>query len=248
MAPIFRHGKDTRVLANQYNLGGILNDASHDASVDTAETTVFGLSDKTYLAGLADNTVSYKGLYDGAFSTVAFSANRVHELLQTALGSSTGVINTYGPEGDTLGRRAVLFLGDPTSLKISSPIGDAVKVESEQFMTAPLARGYWLVSPSAAATVSTYATVDHGVLTSHGGAVHAHVPSFTATGTWTWKVQHSSNGSAFTDLTTARSLNGATRFQRVEVTGTVKRYAKAVVSAVTGGSAPLIGIAYGRIL
>lgn len=246
MAPTFRHGTGTRILANQYNLGGILNDAGADASVELAETTTFGQNDKTFLAGQIDNKVTYKGFYDGAYSTAALPRSRVQEVIQAALGSTSGIVNTYGPEGDTIGRRAVLFSGIPDTYKTSSPVTDAVKIEAGQMMQSDLSRGEWLVAFSAAATASTYATVDHGKLSTGGGAVHAHVVSYTSTGTWTWRVQHSSNGSAFTNLTTARNLTAATLYTRVATTGTVKRYLKAVVSAVTGGSAPLIGIAYGR--
>lgn len=249
MAPTFRHGRGTVILANQYNLGGILNDASAEASVDTAETTVFGNNDKTYLAGQIDHTVSYKGLYDGAYSTAAFSANRIHEVIYAAMGSTSGTVNTYGPEGNTIGRRALLFNGLPNSFKFQSPISDAVKVEAEQAMASKLSRGQWLKDFSTSIPNSTggstFATVDNGHLSAGGGAVHAHVTSFATTGTWTWKVRHSSNGSAFTDLTTSRTLNSTRRYTRVEVTGTIKRHLKTVITVSTG-SAPVIGVAYGR--
>lgn len=247
MAPTFRHGLGTRILANQYNLGGILNDASAEASVDTADTTVFGNQDKTYLAGLIDNTVSYKGFYDGAYSTAAMPRSRVQEVIQTALGSTSDVVNTYGPEGDTIGRRALLFNGLPSGLNFASPVSDAVKVEATQAMKSKMARGEWLKDFSTAlVAATTYTTVNHGSTTAYGGAVHAHVVSWATTGAWVWRVRHSSNGSAFTDLTTARTLNAATQYQRVEVTGTVKRHLKVVVGTLTTGSAPKVGIAYGR--
>ncbi len=246
MAPTFRHGVGTRILANQYNFGGILQDSGADASVELSETTVYGQNDKTFMAGQLDHKVTYKGLYDGAYSTAALPRSRVQEVIQAALGSTSAVVNTYGPEGDTIGRRAKLFAGLPDTYKTSSPVTDVVKIEASQVMQSDLSNGEWLVAFSAAATASTYATVDHGKLSTGGGAVHAHVVSYTSTGVWTWRVQHSSNGSAFTNLTTARNLNAATLYTRVTTTGTVKRYVKAVISSVTGGSAPLIGIAYGR--
>jgi hypothetical protein len=247
MAPTFRHGRGTAVLANQYNLGGILNDASAEASVDTVETTVFGNSDKTYLAGQIDHTVSYKGFYDGAYSTAAMPRSRVQEIIQSALGSTTELANTYGLEGDTIGRRSALFSGIPDSLNYSSPVSDAVKVEASQAMRSRLARGEWLKDFSTAlVAATTYTTVNHGSTTAYGGVVHAHVVSWATTGAWVWRVQHSSNGSAFSNLTTARTLNSTTQYQRVEVTGTVKRYLKVVTGTLTTGSAPKIGIAYGR--
>lgn len=250
MAPTFRHGVGTRILANGYNLGGILNDASADASVDTAETTTFGAADKTYVAGQIDHKVSYKGLYDGAYSTALLPRSRVQEVIQAALGSSAGTVNTYGIEGDSIGRRALLFNGIPDSYKVSSPIGDAVKVEANQMMASKLSRGAWLkdftTGVANSTGGSTYATVDGLRLTTGGGAVHGHVVSWTSTGSWTFKTRHSSNGSVFTDLTTARTLNSTNSYVRVAVSGTVKRYVKAVVTAVTTGSAPKLGIAYGR--
>jgi hypothetical protein len=250
MAPTFRHGRGTVVLANQYNLGGILNDASKDASVETAETTVFGLSDKTYLAGQIDHKIAYKGLYDGAYSTALLPRSRVQEVLQASLGSTSYVVNTIGLEGDTIGRRAALFNGIPDSLKFSSPVSDAVKVEASLAMVSKLSNGEWLndittAVPNSTAG-STYAVVDGLKLTTGGGAVHAHVPSYTSTGSWVFKTRHSSNGSAFTDLTTARTLNSTRSYVRVEVTGTIKRYVKAIVTSVSTGSAPKLGIAYGR--
>lgn len=246
MAPTFRHGKGTVVLANQYNLGGILNDAGIESSVETAETTVFGLSDKTYLAGQIDTKVTFKGLYDGYASTAAMPRSRVQEVLQSALGSTSDVVTTYGPEGDTIARRAELVNATPDSLKYTSPVTDAVKTEAGLVMKSKVSRGEWLVAGSAVATASTYTTVDGLAATAYGGAVHAHVHTYATTGAWVFKTQHSSNGSAFTDLTTSRTLNSTRSYLRIEVTGTVKRYVKAVISSVTAASNPNIGIAYGR--
>jgi hypothetical protein len=246
MAPTFRHGRGAVVYANQYNLGGILNDVARDASVETAETTVFGLDDKTYLAGQIDNKVTFKGFYDGAASTALMPRSRVQEVVQAALGSTSYVAGTIGLEGDTIGRRATLVNGVPDGLKFASPVSDAVTIEASLAMASKASNGEWLVSSAAAATASTYTSADGLALTAYGGAVHAHVVSYGTTGAWVFKTQHSSNNSAFTDLTTARTLNSTRSYVRVEVTGSVKRYVKAVITSVTTGSAPRIGIAYGR--
>jgi hypothetical protein len=246
MAPTFRHGRGAVVLANQYNLGGILNDAGVDGSVDTAETTVFGLNDKTYLAGQIDHKVTFKGFYDSAYSTALMPRSRVQEVVQAALGSTSYVAGTIGLEGDTIGRRATLVNGIPDSLKFSSPISDAVTIEASLMMATKASNGEWLVAAAATATASTYTSSDGLAPTAYGGAVHAHVVSYGATGAWVFKTQHSSNNSAFTDLTTARTLNSTRSYLRIPTTGTVKRYVKAVITSVTGGSAPRIGIAYGR--
>ncbi len=254
MAPVFRHGKGTVVLANHYNLSDVCNDTSLEVKIDKADTTCYGSNDKTYLAGQADPVVTYSGVYDANASLASFAIGegfRKQEIIATVLGATTGLANTVGVEGSVRGRKARLFRGSPEGLKFSAPMGDAVKFEAGQFMFSRMAYGEWLVDPSSAlAGASTHTSVDGGAATALGGVVHAHVTQYATTGTWTFKVQHSSNNSAFTDLTTSRSLNGAvaTRWLRVETTGTVKRYLKVVVSAVTAASAPRIGIAYGRNL
>lgn len=252
MAPVFRHGKGTVVLANHYNLTDICNDSGLEVSVDKAETTCYGASDKTYLAGQVDAVVNYSGVYDANTSLASFAVGegfRKQEIIAAVLGASTGLANTYGAGGSVRGRKANLFRGSPEGLKFSAPMGDAVKWEAGQFMFSRMSHGEWLVDPSTALTgASSHTSVDGTVTTALGGVVHAHVIQYATTGTWTFKVQHSSNNSAFTDLTTSRSLNGATRWLRVETTGTVKRYVKTVVSAVTAASAPRLGVAYGRNL
>lgn len=247
MAPTFRHGKATAILANEYNLGSILNDSGSEHSLDLADTTVYGLNDRTYLAGQADHVVTYSGLFDGSNSTSALGVpRRMQSVMETALGSTSGTVNTYGPEGPGNGRRARLFYGLPEGLKIGAPANEVVSVEVGQFMAGRMGYGHWLVDSSTALSgASTHTAVDNAVATAFGGVVHAHVHQYATTGTWTFKVQHSSGG-AYSDLTTARSLNAATRYVRVEVTGTVKRYTKAVVSAVTAASAPRFGCAVGR--
>jgi hypothetical protein len=67
--PTFRHGKSTVFKVD--NSGGSLTDISNTLtdvsfprSVDTAETSAFGDSAKTYIVGLSDATVSVSGNYD----------------------------------------------------------------------------------------------------------------------------------------------------------------------------------------
>lgn len=252
MAPIFRHGKGTVVLANHYDLSSITNASDIEASVDKADVTCYGQNDKKYLAGQVDNVVKYSGVYDANASLASFAIGegfRKQELLVAVLGASTGTANTFGAEGSARGRKARLFRGSPEGMKFSAPMNDAVKWEAGQFMFSRMGYGEWLVDPTTALSgASTHTSVDGGAATAFGGVVHAAVLTYAATGTWTFKVQHSSNDSVFTDLTTSRSLTNATRWVRVETTGTVKRYVKTVVSAVTAASAPKFACAYGRYL
>jgi len=67
--PTFRHGKSTVFKVD--NSGGTLTDISNTLtdvsfpqSVDTAETSTFGSSAKSYVVGLTDATISVSGNFD----------------------------------------------------------------------------------------------------------------------------------------------------------------------------------------
>jgi hypothetical protein len=68
----FRHGKNTKVVVNATDLSSYFNDVTVNNTVETAETTTFGVSggSKTYVTGLNDGTVSVSGLFDGAVGAV----------------------------------------------------------------------------------------------------------------------------------------------------------------------------------
>ena len=66
----FIHGKNTGVLVGGGNLSAFFNEASASQDVETAETTTFGSSAKTYIIGLKDGTMSVSGMFDGAEDSV----------------------------------------------------------------------------------------------------------------------------------------------------------------------------------
>ena len=94
--PTFRHGKSTVFKVD--NSGGSLTDISNTLtdvsfprSVDTAETSAFGDSAKTYIVGLSDATVSVSGNYDAT----------VDAHLAGVLGQAATLSFEYGHEGST---------------------------------------------------------------------------------------------------------------------------------------------------
>ena len=117
--PTFRHGKSTVFKVD--NSGGTLTDISNTLtdvgfpqSVDTAETSAFGSSAKTYVVGLTDATISISGMFD---ATVDAHLNGI-------LGQAASVSFEYGPEGSTSGY--VKYSGECllTSYEKSGAVGD----------------------------------------------------------------------------------------------------------------------------
>ena len=132
----FRHGKSTVFKVD--NSGGTLTDISNTLtdvsfpqSVDTAETSAFGSSAKTYVVGLTDATISVSGMFD---ATVDAHLNGI-------LGQAATVSFEYGPEGSTSPN--VKYTGECilTSYEKSGAIGDMVSYSAEFQVSGAVTRG-----------------------------------------------------------------------------------------------------------
>ena len=134
--PTFRHGKSTvfKVDNNAGTLTDISNtltDVSFPQSVDTAETSAFGASAKSYIVGLTDSTLSVSGNFDAT----------VDAHLAAIVGKADSVSFEYGPEGSTQG--FVKYTGEAllTSYEKSGAIGDVVTYSAEFQVTGAVTRG-----------------------------------------------------------------------------------------------------------
>jgi len=134
--PTFRHGKSTvfKVDNNAGTLTDISNtltDVSFPQSVDTAETSAFGASAKSYVVGLTDSTLSVSGNFDAT----------VDAHLAAIVGKADSVSFEYGPEGSTAG--FVKYTGEAllTSYEKSGAIGDVVTYSAEFQVTGAITRG-----------------------------------------------------------------------------------------------------------
>ena len=134
--PTFRHGKST-VFKVDNNAGSLtdisntLTDVSFPQSVDTAETSAFGSSAKSYIVGLTDSTLSISGNFDAT----------VDAHLAAIVGKADSVSFEYGPEGSTAG--FVKYTGEAlqTSYEKSGAIGDVVTYSAEFQVTGAITRG-----------------------------------------------------------------------------------------------------------
>ena len=134
--PTFRHGKST-VFKVDNNAGSLtdisntLTDVSFPQSVDTAETSAFGSSAKSYVVGLTDSTLSISGNFDAT----------VDAHLAAVLGQAASLSFEYGPEGSTAG--FVKYTGEAllTSYEKSGAIGDVVTYSAEFQVTGAITRG-----------------------------------------------------------------------------------------------------------
>jgi hypothetical protein len=230
--PTFRHGKRTAVLLNGTNMSPFLNEATQTQEIETAETTTFADTDKTYITGLADGTISTSGLFDS-------TAGASDAVLSGLIGQEDNTF-TVLPEGPTAGARSVIANGQLTSYEVSSPVGDVVAISAEVQADGGLFSGVALNPLDiVSASAGTTASVDNTTATSNGLLANLHVTANDRDGAATFKVQHSPDGSAWADLVTFTSVSAsATVGESITSTGTVNRYLRGTYS-LAGASGSL---------
>lgn len=233
----FKHGKNTKVAIGGLNATSYLNEASQSSTSETAATTTFGKGAATYVLGVKDGTVSLSGLFDG-------DAGAIDETMQAALGTEDAGMFLCLPVGDSgVGSRVWFGKGEVTSYEVSSPVGDVVSLSAEIQADGGVNSGVYLrgqgsgtnfLVESAAAT-TTSAAHDSSASSANGGVGQLHVMSNTRDGTVAAKIQHSVDNVTWVDLITFTTVAaGAEDSEQIEVTGTVNRYLRSVVT--TGGT------------
>lgn len=229
----FIHGKGTITLCNQFDLSSYFNEASVSRSIETAETTTFGKSAKTYITGLQDGTLSLGGMFDGA-------ADAIDEELTAVLGVDTGMVVTVAPSGSlAIGERTLSTLGKLTSYEISAPVGDIVSASSEFQSNEGINAGVSLHALSAETATASGTSVDNAASTANGGFGVLHVTANTNNGNGVFKVQHSADNSTWADLVTFSTVATTVKTaERVTVASgtTVNRYIRSTFTTSGSGS------------
>lgn len=233
--PTFRHGKNTIVLFDKFDLSTYFNSATTSAMAEAVETTTFGSANKTYAVGMKDGTVSFEGLWAG-------DVLGVDETLTAAIASTTKKIITVGSEGAAIGRRAQLVNTDETSYEIKTAVADMVTISAQAQASGTvggLDGGVLLAAQQSVTATVNNTSVDNTASSANGGVGHLHVTANTRNGAATIKIQHSANNSTWADLTVfTATTSSTTTSERVEVVAgtTVNRYLRAIVSAFAGSS------------
>lgn len=115
------------------DLSSFINEASMPRDIETAETTAFGSSAKSYITGLTDATISISGMFDSV----------ADGYLAGVVGQSATLSFEYGPLGSTASM--IKYSGECilTSYELSSPVGDVVTFSADLQVTGAITRGTW---------------------------------------------------------------------------------------------------------
>ena len=132
--PTFVHGKSTNFTLD--DTAGSVRDISNTVTsvdfpetLDTAETTAFGSSAKSYIVGLTDATISVSGIWDATVD--GYIAGGAEPASRSFV---------FGPAGSTAGN--VKYTGEAivTSYSISNPVGDVVTYSLDLQVTGAISR------------------------------------------------------------------------------------------------------------
>lgn len=240
--PTFRHGKGVSVFIDQYDFSTYFKDLTNSNSVETAETTAFGDSSKTYIVGLKDGGLSLSGYFESTDSV------GTDQYFSSVLGSATKQKAIVAPEGHSNGARAMMLQSDDTSYEVSGSIGDVVGANVEFQASSGVDHGVILSSGSTVSATGNGTAVDNSASSSNGGVAYLSVPTNTRNGSITIKVQQSADNSTFTDLVTFTTVTSTQKTsERIVVAdGTsVARYLRVsyTVAGSTGSATPTVAFA-----
>lgn len=161
--PTFTHGKATRLfisdgtsvpvippsgaiaVAKVYNISEYAKEVNFPARMDTAETSTFGTSTKTYVQGLADRTITFSGSWEGIAAALSDSSSAnptsFDALMSGLIGATNPITYAYAPTG--IEASAVKYYGSGilTDYTVTGSIGSLVEFSAAIQVSGPAARG-----------------------------------------------------------------------------------------------------------
>lgn len=200
------HGKNTVVFLDAYDVTTWLNSASYTQAMDTAETTAFGSSARSYIPSFPGGTVSLGGMFDG-------TALAIDDILSTIVDSQASngppVPLSLFPQGATAGNRGLISTVYDSSYSVTSPVNDVVAVAADFTYAAKMGSGKILLANQTTASAAqnpvgnTTGWVDFTTSGTSAGVANLHVTANTFSNTTAVKLQHATDasGTGVADLT-----------------------------------------------
>jgi hypothetical protein len=231
----FVHGKTTTVLVDEFDLSPYFNQAQVSRRNQTTDVTTFGASERAYISGIEESTLSVQGLWDGTTGAIDdVFAN------STSGSVNTQTVVTVAVEGADVagdaGNSAILMTPFHVSYQPRSTVSDAVRLTANFTGSGPTrSDGLILHGLSAETTTGAETGIDDLAQSTFGCVAHLHVTAFTGTNC-VIKVQDSTNGSTWADLITFTTVTGVTK-ERVNLSNdTVDRHLRVNITSGTFSS------------
>lgn len=225
-------GRDASIYVDSINASAFLNEYEIEAERDDIDVTPFESSDKVFLAGTSENTVTLTGFFNGAVDSL-------DEILDNTFGGDAENVVTICPAGALSGKACYLVAGTQVAYTTSAESDDMTEAEAE-FRSARL-RGRVLKTPVAETATGNGTANIATAATTKGAVAHLHVTSVTGAPTSVVIVfEGSTDGTTWAPLITFTSVTGVT-FEKKETAATttvpVQIRAK---HTITGGATPTV--------
>lgn len=237
-------GSSNTFLVNGYNLADYMQSFEVTAEAEPVDATVLSSTYRAYEQGFKSGTLEWSGVFDSD----ATDADKIHDVLSAAFNAGTmnNVVAVIGTA--TTGGACYTLDGCLVEYSLPIEIGELITVSGSFQSSNAINFGALLMNDAQAAGTNNGTTVDGGAATANGGLMTYHVHNDDASDI-DLKIQHSTNGSVWADLTGAAANNitaeRASGSATVAAGTTVNRYLRAVAT-VTGGDTFTVSVAFAR--
>jgi hypothetical protein len=237
-------GSSNRFLVNGYELSGYMQSFEAAAEAESIDATVLNSTYRAYQQGFKTGNLEWSGVFDSD----ATDADRIHDVLSAAFDAGTSNVVTAGIGEYALGQNCFMVDGCLIEYGLPLEIGELITVSGNFQSSNAVNFGKMLMSSAQSAGTNNGAGVNNGASTANGGVMHVHLHNDDASDVDV-KVQHSTDGSTWADLTGATvsnlSAEHASGSATVAAGTTVNAHLRAVAT-VTGGDTLLVSVAFAR--
>lgn len=215
-------GNTGRLILGNVALSGYLNEAGIDRTVDVGDVTVLTSTGHEVIPGLGSAKVPLAGFLD----------DTPHGVMTADLAVTAGEVVSYATSGFAVGNATVHCLTHTTSAMAPSKPDAPNEWKLDLTSSGTIDHGVSLADLAAQTTTGNGTSQDNTASSADGGAAFLHVTAYSGFTNVAFKIQHSTDGTTWSDLASFTSVT-ATTSQRVEVSGTVNRYLR-VIRTVSG--------------
>lgn len=224
----FAAGNQCKVLVGSTDYSPYFNQADADAGVVALDATTFGKNSKVFIPGLTFGKVDLTGLWDPT----------IDGLLVANIATAAGQVFTVAPNTMAVGSVTKMLSARQVQYSESDPVGGLVGLKASAVADGALDSGVSLHDLTAETASSNSASVDNTAASTTGAVGHLHVSAFSGFTNIIVKIQDSADNSAWADVAgltfTTTTAVGA---ERLEITGTVRRYVRSLWTKTGTGSA-----------
>lgn len=226
-------GQSAQLMIDEFNMHQFARSFQVDPNIDMHDSSVLGTTSRSKTTGLKHATASGEFFYDDTATSGSY------DVLKARYGSATPSIVTFAPQGLAVGSRTLQLYTHQLGFNPQQVVDDLIRLNiSFESAEDAVDFGVSLHALGAETGTANGTSVDNATSSANGGVAHLHVTAIAgAAPSVVIKVQHSTDDSAWGDLTGAAftAATAATK-QRLEVAAgtTVNRYLRGV--ATFGGT------------